>query len=231
MRCGFAKVHILIRKARKQNVDHMLCTSLAERFTAAYKNRVWLDGRSSGSLSGFGSELENTKSVRNRLPEILSTIRSQKLLDVGCGDFNWMKEVDLPCQYIGIDIVREVIEANTSLYGSENRSFQVGDATSDPLPSADTVICREVMFHLSLRDIWRLIENIHDSGASFLIATNDCALTLNADIISGDYRQLNLRKAPFYFGNPDFSIPDGGVDPDRVLGVWRVQELPHKRAK
>jgi SAM-dependent methyltransferase len=225
-RSGLAKLHVLIRKARKQNVDHLLCNSLAERFSAVYRNGVWLRGRPSGSLSGLGSELENTESIRRRMPEFLETIATQTLLDLGCGDFNWMKEVQLPCRYIGADIVRDVIEANASLYGSARRSFQVLDATSDPLPPADTVLCREVMFHLSFRDIWRLIQNVRASGASFLIATNDEALKLNADIISGDFRSLNLRKAPFHFRTPLLSIPDGSIDPDRVLAVWGASELP-----
>jgi SAM-dependent methyltransferase len=229
IRSGLARLHILIRKARKQNVDHLSCASMAERFSAVYRNGVWLDGRPSGSLSGLGSELENTESIRRRIPDFLKSIGSRTLLDVGCGDFNWMKEVQLPCQYIGVDIVRDVIEANASLYGSARRSFQVLDATSGPLPPADTVLCREVLFHLSFRDIWRLIQNVRSSGASFLIATNDDALKLNADIISGDFRLLNLRKAPFYFRTPLLSIPDGGVDPDRVLAVWNVSALSQKR--
>jgi hypothetical protein len=130
---------------------------------------------------------------------------------------------------VGVDIVGDVIEANASLYGSARRSFRVLDATSGPLPPADTVLCREVLFHLSFRDIWRLIENVRNSGASFLIATNDDALKLNADAISGDFRLLNLRKAPFFFGEPLLSIPDGGVDPDRVLAVWSVSALSRKR--
>lgn len=229
IRSGLVRLHIQMRKARKQNVDHLLCASMAERFSAVYRNGVWLEGRPSGSRSGRGSELESTESIRRRIPELLESIGSRTLLDVGCGDFNWMKEVPLPCRYVGVDIVGDVIEANASLYGSARRSFQVLDATSGPLPPADTVLCREVLFHLSFRDIGRLIENVRNSGAAFLIATNDDALKLNADAISGDFRLLNLRKAPFFFGEPLLSIPDGGVDPDRVLAVWSVSALSRKR--
>jgi hypothetical protein len=101
------------------------------------------------------------------------------------------------------------------------------DATVDPLPPADTVLCREVIFHLSFRDISRLIENIRSAGASCLIATTDESIKFNADIPSGDFRNLNLTKAPFLFPPPLLSIPDGFVSPHRSLAAWKVRALPH----
>jgi hypothetical protein len=146
--------------------------------------------------------LENTKLIRQSLPKILEGIGTQTLLDVGCGDFGWMKEVQLPCRYIGVDIVPGLIVENAALYGSQMRAFERLDATCDRLPQGDTVLCREVLFHLSFQDIWRVIDNLHSSGISFLIATTDNALRLNADILSGDFRLLNLRKAPFFSPKP-----------------------------
>jgi len=201
--------------------------SLAERFTAIYENRVWLNGRSTGSLSGLGSEIEHTTSLRLEIPKILRDLNAQLLVDVGCGDFTWMKEVDLPCSYIGLDIVPAVINANESLFGSEERSFCVLDATTDPLPRGDVFLCREVMFHLSFSDIWRLIENIRRSEARFLLATSDSTIPYNADILSGDFRLLNLGRKPFDFPTPERLITDACVAPGRILGVWRTAALPH----
>src|ERR1700730_3784568 len=130
---------ILTRKALGQNVDHLILGSLAERFRAVYENRVWLNGRESGALSGLGSEIESTAAIRSRLPETLASLATQVLLDIGCGDLTWMKELDLPCQYIGVDIVPGVIAVNAARYGSQSRSFAVLDATRDSLPPSDTV--------------------------------------------------------------------------------------------
>ncbi len=137
-----------------------------------------------------------------------------------------MKEVPFPFRYAGIDIVHDVVERNNALYRSEQRSFRLMDATRDPLPQADTILCREVLFHLSFADIWRLVENVRNSGSSFLIATNDNDLRYNADILSGDFRMLNLRKAPFHFPSPAQLIPDNGILPDRTLSAWKVADLP-----
>jgi len=229
-RTGLSGLHLRIRKGMGQNVDHLFAASMEERFSLIYKNRVWLNGRRFGSLSGFGSELENTEPVRQHLPELLRSIGSQTVLDIGCGDFNWMKEVEIPCRYIGVDVVPEIVEANSSSYGSGMRAFRSLDATCDPLPAADTVLCREVLFHLSFADIWRLIENVRKMGASFLVATNDSGLTVNADIRSGDFRMLNLQKPPFSFPSPVSWIPDNCVSAERVLAVWRVSTLPQRRS-
>ncbi|SRR6266567_3672564 len=225
-KAGLSRLHLSIRKLRGQNVDHLFLPSLAERFSAVYENRVWLNGRSTGSLSGFGSELENTGAVRQHIAELLESLRTRSLLDIGCGDFMWMKEVVFPSRYIGVDIVPSIIETNNSLYRSEQRSFHVLDAVHEPLLQADTVLCREVLFHLSFADIWQLVENVRRSGSSFLIATNDGDLKYNADILSGDFRILNLHKAPFFFPSPVRSIPDNGVLPDRTLSAWKVADLP-----
>jgi 2-polyprenyl-3-methyl-5-hydroxy-6-metoxy-1,4-benzoquinol methylase len=225
-KAGLNKAHVTIRKFRGQNVEHLLGTSLSERFTAVYKNRVWLNGRSDGSPSGWGSELENTKSVRAHLAQLLTFLDTRTLLDVGCGDFTWMKEVSFPFRYIGIDIVPDIIEKNSALYLSELTSFGVMDATREPLPRADTVLCREVLFHLSFADIRRLLRNIQRSGGAFLIATNDNDLRYNADILSGDFRLLNLHRSPFFFPRAGASIPDDGVLPHRTLSAWKLADLP-----
>lgn len=225
-KAGLGRLHLSVRKLRGQNVDHLYRQSLAERFSAIYENRVWLNGRSSGSLSGLGSDLVSTNDVRGRLSDLLESLDTHSLLDVGCGDFTWMKEVSFPFTYVGIDIVPEVIAANNAHYASDSRSFQVLDATRDPLPTAGAILCREVLFHLSFSDIARLLKNVRQSGASFFIATNDNSLKYNADIRSGDFRLLNLLRAPFYLPAPHQSIPDMGVTESRTLSVWRLADLP-----
>ena len=225
-KAGLGRLHLSVRKLRGQNVDHLYRQTLAERFSAIYENKVWLNGRSSGSLSGLGSNLESTNDVRDRLSELLKSLDICSLLDVGCGDFTWMKEVSFPFTYLGIDIVPEVIAANNAHYRSDRRSFQVLDATSDLLPSAGTILCREVLFHLSFSDIGLLLKNVRQSGASFFIATNDNSLKYNADIRSGDFRLLNLHRAPFNLPVSHQSIPDAGVAEFRTLSAWRLADLP-----
>ena len=49
------------------------------------------------------------------------------VLDIPCGDFNWMQKVDLSnIEYIGADIVEELIKKNIEIYeGKNNLRFKV----------------------------------------------------------------------------------------------------------
>jgi len=226
LRSGLNDAYLAFREVRGADLQHLRSQTLGERFSAIYRKGVWLNDRQSGSRSGLGSELENTQAIRVNLPGLLSRIATKTLLDVGCGDFNWMRTLPLDCRYMGIDVAEDVIASNLRQYSSEDRIFTVLDATREPLPAADTVLCREVLFHLSFDDICHFVRNLRASSAVNLIATTDVATAFNADIISGDFRLLNLRKSPFRFRPPALSIRDDALSPGRVLGVWRVSELP-----
>ena len=226
LKSGLNRIYRALRAVKGENLEHLHAKTLSEKFSSIYRNRIWLNGRADGSLSGLGSELKNTKSIRLHLPELLGSLHTKTLLDVGCGDFNWMNCVSLNCQYVGVDVAQQVIDQNTQRYGTANRTFLTLDATKDPLPPVDTVLCREVLFHLSFNDIRSLIQNLRANGVSILVATNDIATGFNSDIVSGDFRLLNLTKPPFRFPMPEFSIPDEGVSPGRILGAWHLKDLP-----
>jgi len=229
-RLGLSRTSLQLRRAAGQNVDHLFRPTLAERFSAIYQNRVWLNGRPAGSPSGLGSDPVNTDHIRDGLPALLTQLKTQTLLDVGCGEFLW-KGIDLDCQYIGIDIVENVIAANNRTYASASRTFQTLDATLEALPNADTILCREVLFHLSFADIQRLLANIKRSRAIFLVATNDGGLRYNADIESGDFRLLNLHRAPLRLPPAMMSTPDDKVSPGRTLSVWKTSELTNLQCR
>ncbi|MEI8356602.1 MAG: methyltransferase domain-containing protein, partial [Deltaproteobacteria bacterium] len=175
--------------------------------------------------SGSGSEVANTGKIRTELPRVIENLKVESLLDVGCGDWNWMRLVELPCEYIGVDIVPSVIARNVAEFGATGRSFYVLDAVEEPLPDCDAIFLREVVFHLSFLDARKLLRNILQSRARFLFATTDSDTTANTDIRSGDFRILNLNLTPFCFPDPFMDIPDDGVCQARRIGVWKIDEL------
>lgn len=199
------------------------------RFYRIYKNRHW-GGRFSESASGLGSSLAATTSIRAQLPSLLRSLDCTSLLDIGCGDFNWMRHVELDCRYIGVDIVEQVISQNQLLYGSPMVDFQCLDASSDLLPVAvDVVLCREVLFHLSFKHALALVSNVGATNSRFFIATHIPAERPNSDTYTGGFRPLDLRKKPFAFPEPINCIQDDGVSENRRLCVWRVDDLPAAR--
>jgi hypothetical protein len=82
-----------------------------------YRRLGWHEGN--GVYIWYGSALQATRHTINALPNIFSKYEIKSILDSPCGDFHWMKEVDLSAvKYIGVDLVEAQIERNLSLYPS-----------------------------------------------------------------------------------------------------------------
>jgi SAM-dependent methyltransferase len=216
----------LYRRVSGKKYNHLFIKGRQNRFTKIYETKVWLEGKSEGSLSGVGSNLENTENIRQQLPEVLLQLNAKKLLDIGCGDWTWMQHIKLPCDYIGVDIVTSVIEQNIAQFTRPNVTFQELDAVASPLPESDVVLCREVIFHLSFDDTKKLLNNLTSTNAEYFITTSDSDVSINADIQTGDFRNLNLRIKPFHFPAPIASILDNSISKGRKIEVWKVSDLP-----
>src|SRR4051812_27850000 len=61
-------------------------------FSDIYRNNSWGDAE---SVSGRGSTLARTEVIRRSLPGLLESVGARSLLDAPCGDFNWMRHVEL----------------------------------------------------------------------------------------------------------------------------------------
>ncbi|MBN9545439.1 MAG: class I SAM-dependent methyltransferase [Alphaproteobacteria bacterium] len=131
--------------------SHLEKQTPSDRFEAIYADGVWQNGDRNTPKSGPGSSLQATDGLRWQLPNVLGEIAAKTLLDVGCGDFTWMNRIELRQNYIGVDIVTSVI-ADNARYAGPKRQFFCIDAISGQLPEADTILCRETLFHLSFED-------------------------------------------------------------------------------
>ncbi len=197
---------------------------LEERFSNIYDKKVW--GANQESLSGSGSTLEVTKNVREWLPGVLKELNSNCLIDLGCGDFNWMKEIELPCNYLGLDIVQSVIDSNNSSYQTEKIKFLHFNALVDKLPQGDVVLCRDVLFHLSFEDGKKLIDNVKKSDAKYFITTSHEGVDENTDIYSGNFRKISLVIPPYNFPEPEQKLyEESEMAQGRYLGVWKISIL------
>lgn len=207
--------------------------SLEERFARIYKTNLWFD---SESRSGTGSSLDSTAVLRASLPPLLRGLNVRRMLDVPCGDFNWMRHVDLSgIEYIGGDIVESLIDANRERYGTPARSFIKVDVTSGPLPYSDAILCRDCLVHLSFANISAAFRTIKESGAGYLLTTTFLDRRVNNDVVDGDWRPLNLEQSLFLLPAPHSVIieecaEEGGAYADKALAVWRISDLPTELA-
>jgi SAM-dependent methyltransferase len=193
--------------------------SLARRFTEAFDHRLWNDPE---SFSGPGSTLSYTEELRSTLPALVRALGCESLLDAPCGDFNWMKAVDLDgIEYTGTDIVPTMIDMLAAKY--PRHRFLVQDITKDPFPQVDFVLCRDVLFHLSNADILAVLRNFLASGSSWLATTHFFQVVRNEDVVSDPktFRWINLMAPPFHLPPPDFILSDTApLYARRWLGVW-----------
>ncbi len=91
------KVRNRIRRVRGHLTDYPLIDTgpppqAREIFAKAYDTYQW---GSQESRSGQGSELAATENLRAYLPELFERLNVRTFLDAPCGDWNWMREVDL----------------------------------------------------------------------------------------------------------------------------------------
>ena len=191
-------------------------------FTEHYRKNGWGCGE---SVSGEGSTVEQTACVRQVLPKIVKDFEIRSMLDIPCGDFNWMRILDLPVKYIGADIVERIVTTNQQRYSTPLRSFLRLDLTCDKLPLVDLILCRDCLFHFSFAHASKALVNIKRCGARFLLTTTNTRLQQNRDIVTGEWRRLNLQLPPFSLPRPLMLIDEKCPNPasqDKHLGLWRI---------
>lgn len=74
-------------------------------------------------------------------------------------------------EYIGVDLVEEMIDLNNRKFGNEHVRFASLDLTRDALPRVDVIFSRDCLVHLTSADALRIIENFKRSGARYLLTT------------------------------------------------------------
>lgn len=124
--------------------------------------------------SGEQSTLAATDGLRPALTQWLRAHGIKRLVDAGCGDFNWLQAVDLGGLelYAGYDLVPEIIARNQQLYCvRRGHFFAVGDITATPLALCDAILCRDVLHTLPADAAQCALANFRASGARWLLAT------------------------------------------------------------
>jgi len=197
-------------------------------FLAIFQSNLW---GSQESRSGPGSTQLRAGDFLPDLLALLRTLNTRVLLDAPCGDFNWAAPVaDAVERYIGVDVVGEIIARNQCSANGPTRTFLHRDLTTDALPSADVILCRDCLVHLAYPDIWRGLRNFQESGSRYLLTTTFTARDGNSDIATGGWRPLNLERPPFCFPPPVTIIDErclhsGGSGRDKGLGLWELDSL------
>jgi hypothetical protein len=192
-----------------------------ETFEHIYRHNVW---NGVESRSGPGSGDAATQLLRAELVRLVHDLGVQTVIDAACGDGYWMP--DLP-GYVGVDITRDAIKRARKR--NPHRTYLVGNVATMQMPSADLVIIRDAMQHLSFADGLAVLSSIRRSEPRYLLASTYVGGE-NVDIETGGNYRPDMTAAPFALGEPERMIFDGFHyhptdevrDPSKHLGLWRM---------
>lgn len=202
--------------------------TLEQTFRRIYQHNHW----GAEQRSGAGASRAQTAIVLSELAGLIRELDIKVLLDLPCGDFSWMRDLAADdVSYIGGDIVSAVIDINKARFGTPFRTFQVLDLTRDPLPTADLLLCRDCLVHLSFADAHAALANVSRAPIRYFLTTTFPDCSRNDDIVSGDWRVINLELPPFNLPPPLRLIGErcseaNGLFADKSLALYRVQDLP-----
>ena len=167
-------------------------------FTNIYQHGCWGWNEDGLGFSGDGSTLRNTTHYVAFLQQFIKANKIKSVVDAGCGDWTFSKEIDWgDVQYLGVDVVKSVIDANNQKYGTKNIRFEHFDILRYALPAADLLICKDVLMHLSNRDIISFLKSTKQFKHC-LFTNNIGSENENQDIPRGGFRPLDLTAAPFF---------------------------------
>ncbi|MEE9408694.1 MAG: methyltransferase domain-containing protein [Polaribacter sp.] len=173
-----------------------------------YELKLWGDN-ATNFYSGAGShQQEIIVPYINAVTTFLTSFKNPLVVcDLGCGDFNIGKQlVEHSKKYIAVDIVTNLIDYNKKNFQEENLEFHCLDIAKDQLPSADCVLLRQVLQHLSNAEVQSIVGKLKDF--KYVILTEHLPagnFIPNKDIISGQGIRIkkksgiNLLVAPFNF--------------------------------
>jgi len=184
------------------------------------------------SISGIGSIKAHTCELIEKLPLLCADYNVTTFLDAPCGDFNWMQHVvfDEQLNYVGGDIVKELVEKNSSKYAGTRYTFIHLNILRDNLLKSDIIFVRDCLVHLSYADIRLFLQNLVRSDIHYLLTTTFPYTRNNYDITTGNWRAINLQRAPFNFPQPRTTIHEKTPENkyqyyDKSVSLYKVSDL------
>lgn len=183
--------------------------SVADAFTKAYRNKLWGHAEGEEFFSGAGSLEEFTTSYVNWICRFITKHQIDTIVDLGCGDFKVGRRIcgAVAVNYIGADIVSDLISYNQSRFGNNTTCFKCMNILNDRLPEGDVGLLRQVLQHLSNKEISQVLANC--IRFPYLIVTEDCYcgpdMRPNLDITHGPDNRW-FRRSGVFLDRPPFNI-------------------------
>jgi SAM-dependent methyltransferase len=176
-------------------------------FDKIYEHSYW------GKGSGGGSSPEATQPYKVFLEDFIRQHEIKSVVDLGCGDWQFSQFLDFGgATYIGIDASKRVIANNQQAFLRSGVSFVNLPSDCNDIPSADLLVCKDVLMHLSTKEVQDIVSIL--PNFKYALITNDVPClsafgeiilrlrrpfwpVVNREIKTGDYRTLDPTQRPF----------------------------------
>lgn len=193
----------------KQRSFHKLQKKRVEDiFSGIYKRNEW--GGTPGSFySGEGTHHPDTLRYIQQVNAFIAERKIKSVLEIGCGDFHVSGQIlqNLDVSYLGGDVVDDLIAHHQKNYQTDKIRFQKINAIDDELPSADLIIIRQVLQHLSNDHIQKILNKL--SKFKYALITEHLPASpqaeYNLDKITGPHIRMKFNSGVF-IDKPPFSI-------------------------
>lgn len=228
----------IIKDNQLEQKPEIIKDNQLEVFERVYHDEGW-SSHQCESVSGTGSILKHTEELRSSLPEICKKYNINNILDVACGDFNWMKEIVHKFKfYRGADIVNDLIDSNKENYDKlENVEFITADIIEQfdlciKGKSFDAIILKDVLVHFPDEYVNKVLSSVKTSGIKYVFITHFTDLNKNYDIPEfNGWRPQNFNLDPWNMGEPLEIIPslkeeysfDEKTMIDKTLSLWQIK--------
>lgn len=183
-----------------------------EVFTDIYEKNKW-----GGSIGEFSSGSGSTDEAA--VSAYISTLAQQAsvldfprktFVDLGCGDFRVGKQLLPYCdRYIGVDIVKSLVDYNQSHFGSPKTHFIHSNILEDELPNGEICFVRQVLQHLSNQQIKTILDKLSKYQHVYIsehYPSNNVNISPNKDKAHGGDIRL-YENSGVYLSDPPFDLP------------------------
>lgn len=185
-------------------------------FTEIYQKNQW--GGVAGEICSGGGTSE--PDIADAYIEMISSqarlygFDQMVFVDLGCGDMAIGKRLIPLCMtYVGVDVVKYVVDRHQAAIGGGNVSFKHGDIVEDFLPDGDVCFIRQVFQHLSNRQILKILPKLKKYRFVFVtehLPTPEMFLTPNLDKRQGSGIRLD-RNSGIKLTLKPFFLPESEV--------------------
>jgi hypothetical protein len=222
----------LLKLRRQQQVKSLRKSNakkpIKDVFTGIYEQHQW--GGSSGSYcSGSGSTPFHAALYAEMINNLIADKNIATMVDLGCGDFAVGSQIDRKrINYIGIDIVENLIEFNIGRFSDEHTSFVCLNAVENVLPDGDLCAIRQVLQHLSNDEISIILQKV--GKYKYVLVTEhypapNIQIRPNLDKVHGADTRI-VDGSAVYLDKPPFNIPSETIK--LVLDVEAMHYLECK---